>query len=53
MRISELIEALEELKESRGDLEAVVKYRDDGGCYPGYDTNIAPFYDDEEDCVVL
>ena len=35
MKISELVEALERLKEEQGDLEVEFQHCDSGGCYPG------------------
>ena len=40
MKISELINKLETLKEENGDIDVVVKFRDDGGSYGGYDAEI-------------
>ncbi|MDY5822617.1 MAG: hypothetical protein SPJ83_07535 [Helicobacter sp.] len=40
MKICELIDILTEAKKQYGDIEVVVKYRDDGGEYTGYDTDI-------------
>lgn len=40
MKISELIGVLTEAKKQHGDIEVVVKYRDDGGEYSGYDTDV-------------
>lgn len=40
MKICELIDILTEVKKQHGDIEVVVKYRDDGGEYSGYDTDV-------------
>jgi hypothetical protein len=40
MKISELINKLETLKEENGDIDVVVEYRDAGGSYGGYDAEI-------------
>lgn len=37
MTISNLINYLEEAKKEHGDIEAMVKFRDNGGEYCGYD----------------
>lgn len=35
MRISELTEKLEKLKQEHGDIEVEFQHCDSGGCYPG------------------
>lgn len=40
MKITELIKKLEEIKAENGDIEVVVKYRDDGGEYIGHDETL-------------
>ena len=39
MKVQELIQVLKEMPQNA---EVAVKYRDDGGCYPGCDFNIVP-----------
>ena len=48
MKISELVESLKHIKEEHGDLDVVVQYRDDGGIYPGYDTDCEPIIKRDE-----
>lgn len=40
MKICELIDVLAEVKKQHGDIEVVIKYRDGGGEYSGYDTDV-------------
>lgn len=40
MKISELINKLETLKEENGDIDVVMQYRDGGGEYYGVDTEL-------------
>lgn len=53
MKLSELINKLETLKEENGDIDVVMQYRDDGGEYGGVDTELylsvrnAEIYEDE------
>lgn len=40
MKISELIDILNKTVQKYGDLDVVVQYRDDGGCYSGSDSEL-------------
>lgn len=48
MKISELIEYLEETKKENGDIEVKIKYRDDGGEWPGYDEYLYTYVNEED-----
>ena len=45
MRISDLIEILEEAKKEYGNVEVAIQYRDDGGCYYGKDSDVGGYFD--------
>lgn len=45
MKISELVNILENIKEEEGDIEVVIQYRDSGGLYEGYDDDVSPYID--------
>ena len=51
MKISELIERLEEVKKERGNLEVVVEYRDDWD-YVAYDSNFLFQIHDKDEVLV-
>lgn len=54
MKVSELIEALEKLKDAgKGDYEMAVQYRDGGGYYCGEDDDISLDVDETRKRVVL
>jgi len=40
MKVSDMIKALQEIKSEHGDIDVVVQYRDDGGCYTGCDAEL-------------
>ena len=49
MTIRELKEILDKaVADGKGDYEAVVLYRDEGGYYNGFDTDITPHFNNEE-----
>lgn len=43
MTVQELIEELKKLPQ---DMPVVVQYRDDGGCYDGYDEDVRIYVED-------
>ncbi len=45
MKMSELISKLEKDMELFGDIEVGVDYRDEGGSYGGYDSEVECYYD--------
>jgi hypothetical protein len=51
MKISELIERLEEVKKEHGNIEVVVEYREDGG-WVAYDSNFLFQMHDEDEVTV-
>ena len=55
MTIEELITELEEIKEEHGNIEVKIQYRDDGGYYCGYDDDLEPAVenDNNSEFVVL
>lgn len=53
MTISEMIHRLEEMKSIYGDIEMVVKYRDDGGEYEGYDKDVYMTVENVDDKTVI
>jgi hypothetical protein len=40
MKISDMIKALQKIESEHGDIDVVVQYRDDGGCYTGCDAEL-------------
>ena len=47
MKISKLIERLEEIKAKEGDIQVSVQYRDDGGSYSGEEELMLEVRDNE------
>lgn len=53
MRLSKLIEILEDAKKEHGDVEVRVQYRDDTLVYEGMDMVIENYFDEEDSVYVL
>ena len=56
MRIEDLIEKLEKIKEENGNIEVLVHYRDGGGYYDDYDEpdfDVTPSDEDNEKFLAL
>lgn len=51
MKISQLIEELEAIRAEHGDAEVVIQYRDGGGDYSGFDSDLRLYHSDHEEMV--